>query len=127
MQREQWGAKRVKRSRGLVRGSKKRRVATMILRPSSKALSALVGLRALPAQCTAPFDHLVAANTLYGGTYSQFAVTFKKFGIDCTFVDSDDPENFRRALKPNTKALFAETIANPRLNVLDISAVAAIR
>ncbi len=71
-------------------------------------------------------DHLVAANTLYGGTYSQFAVTFKKFGIDCTFVDSDDPENFRRALKPNTKALFAETIANPRLNVLDISAVAAV-
>ncbi len=71
-------------------------------------------------------DHLVAANTLYGGTYSQFAVTFKKFGIECSFVDSDDPENFRRALKPNTKALFAETIANPRLNVLDISAVAAI-
>ncbi len=71
-------------------------------------------------------DHLVAANTLYGGTYSQFAVTFKKFGIGCTFVDSDDPENFRRAIKPNTRALFAETIANPRLNVLDISAVAAI-
>jgi O-acetylhomoserine (thiol)-lyase len=71
-------------------------------------------------------DHLVASNTLYGGTYSQFAVTFKKFGIDCTFVEPDDPENFRRALRPNTKALFAETIANPRLNVLDIAAVAAI-
>ncbi|MCO5107884.1 MAG: O-acetylhomoserine aminocarboxypropyltransferase/cysteine synthase [Burkholderiaceae bacterium] len=71
-------------------------------------------------------DHIVAANTLYGGTYSQFAVTFAKFGIECSFVEPDDPENFRRALRPNTKALFAETIANPRLNVLDIEAVAAI-
>ncbi len=71
-------------------------------------------------------DHLVAADTLYGGTYSQFSVTFKRFGIDCTFVDSDDPANFRRALRPNTRAIFAESIANPRLNVLDIAAVAAI-
>jgi O-acetylhomoserine (thiol)-lyase len=71
-------------------------------------------------------DHIVAANTLYGGTYSQFAVTFKQFGIECTFVDSDQPENFRTAIRPNTKAIFAETIANPRLNVLDIAAVAAI-
>jgi O-acetylhomoserine (thiol)-lyase len=71
-------------------------------------------------------DHIVAANTLYGGTYSQFAVTFARFGIDCTFVEPDDPENFRRALRPNTRALFAETIANPRLNVLDIEAVGAI-
>jgi O-acetylhomoserine (thiol)-lyase len=71
-------------------------------------------------------DHIVAANTLYGGTYSQFAVTFKQFGIECTFVDSDNPDNFRTAIQPNTKAVFAETIANPRLNVLDIAAVAAI-
>ena len=71
-------------------------------------------------------DHIVAASTLYGGTYSQFAVTFERFGIGCTFVEPDDPENFRRALQPNTRALFAETIANPRLNVLDIAAVAAI-
>lgn len=71
-------------------------------------------------------DHLVAANTLYGGTYSQFAVTFRKFGIDCTFVEPDDPENFRRAIGPQTRAVFAESIANPRLNVLDIEAVAAI-
>ncbi|MGD9942342.1 MAG: O-acetylhomoserine aminocarboxypropyltransferase/cysteine synthase family protein [Burkholderiaceae bacterium] len=71
-------------------------------------------------------DHIVAANTLYGGTYSQFAVTFARFGIDCSFVEPDEPENFRRALRPNTKALFAESIANPRLNVLDIEAVAAI-
>ncbi len=71
-------------------------------------------------------DHIVAASTLYGGTYSQFAVTFERFGISCTFVEPDDPENFRRALQPNTKAVFAETIANPRLNVLDIAAVSAI-
>ncbi len=71
-------------------------------------------------------DHIVAARTLYGGTYSQFAVTFAQFGIETTFVDSADAENFRRALKPNTKALYAETIGNPQLNVLDIAAVAAI-
>ena len=71
-------------------------------------------------------DHIVAANTLYGGTYSQFAVTFARFGIDCTFVDPDDPANFRSALRSNTKAVFAETVANPRLNVLDIEAVAAV-
>src|SRR5690606_32671283 len=59
-------------------------------------------------------------------TYSQFAVTFARFGIECSFVEPDDPENFRRALRPNTKAVFAETIANPRLNVLDIAAVANI-
>jgi O-acetylhomoserine (thiol)-lyase len=71
-------------------------------------------------------DHIVAARTLYGGTFSQFAVTFAQFGIDATFVDSADPENFRRALKPNTKALYAETIGNPQLNVLDIEAVAQV-
>ena len=71
-------------------------------------------------------DHIVAASTLYGGTYSQFAVTFERFGIGCSFVEPDDPENFRRALQPNTRAVFAETIANPRLNVLDIEAVAGI-
>jgi O-acetylhomoserine (thiol)-lyase len=71
-------------------------------------------------------DHIVAARTLYGGTYSQFAVTFAQFGIATTFVDADDPEAFRRALQPNTKCLYAETIGNPQLNVLDIAAVAAI-
>ena len=71
-------------------------------------------------------DHLVASRTLYGGTYSQFAVTFAQFGIDATFVDADDPDNFRRALKPNTKALYAETIGNPQLNIADIEALGAI-
>jgi O-acetylhomoserine (thiol)-lyase len=94
--------------------------------------AALAAATGMAAQMTALLtlaqngDHIVAARTLYGGTYSQFAVTFAQFGVDVSFVDSSDPENFRRALKPNTKALYAETIGNPQLNVLDIAAVAAI-
>jgi O-acetylhomoserine (thiol)-lyase len=71
-------------------------------------------------------DHVVAARTLYGGTYSQLATTFAQFGIDATFVDADDPAAFRRALKPNTKAVYAETIGNPQLNVCDIAALAEV-
>ena len=71
-------------------------------------------------------DHIVSASTLYGGTVSQFAVTFKKFGIETTFVDPDEPENFRRAITPKTKLLYAETIGNPLNNILDLEAVAAI-
>ena len=63
---------------------------------------------------------------LYGGTYTQFDVSFRKFGYDVTFVEPDDPENFRKAIKPNTKLLYGETISNPRGNVLDIEAVAKI-
>jgi O-acetylhomoserine (thiol)-lyase len=71
-------------------------------------------------------DEIVAAKTVYGGTYTQFDVSFRRLGIDTTFVDPDDPENFRRAITPRTRALYAETIGNPRMNVLDIAAVAAI-
>ncbi len=71
-------------------------------------------------------DELVSAKTLYGGTYSQFDVTFRKMGIETTFVDSDDPENFRRAINGKTRALYAETVGNPTNNVIDIEAVAAI-
>jgi O-acetylhomoserine (thiol)-lyase len=71
-------------------------------------------------------DELVAAGTLYGGTYTQFDVSFRRLGINTVFVDPDDPENFRRAITPRTRALYAETIGNPRINVLDIAAVAAI-
>ncbi len=71
-------------------------------------------------------DHLVSAKTLYGGTFSQFDVTFRKMGIDTTFVDSDDPDNFRKAITPKTRALYAETIGNPTNNVIDIEAVAKI-
>jgi O-acetylhomoserine (thiol)-lyase len=71
-------------------------------------------------------DHVVSSAKLYGGTYTMLAVNFRKLGIDATLVDPDDPENFRRALKPNTKALFSETLGNPAINVIDIAAIGAI-
>lgn len=71
-------------------------------------------------------DEMVSASTLYGGSYSQFDVTFRQFGIDTKFVDPDDPENFRKAITGKTRAIYAETMGNPGINVLDIEAVAAI-
>lgn len=71
-------------------------------------------------------DEMVAASTLYGGTYTQFDVAFRRMGIQTTFVDPDDVSNFERAITSKTKALYAETIGNPRMNVLDIEAVAKI-
>src|SRR6476619_5852262 len=71
-------------------------------------------------------DHIVASRTLYGGSYSQMAVTFAQFGIETTFVDPDEPANFRAAIRPNTKAVYAETSGNPQLNVADLSALAEI-
>jgi O-acetylhomoserine (thiol)-lyase len=71
-------------------------------------------------------DEIVAASTLYGGTYTQFDVSLRRFGINTIFVDPDDPENFRRAITPRTRVLYGETIGNPRINVLDIAAVATI-
>src|SRR3954453_1017487 len=64
-------------------------------------------------------DEMVAASTLYGGTYTQFDVSFKRMGIKVHFVEPDDPNNFRRAITPKTKLIFGETISNPRGNVLD--------
>ena len=71
-------------------------------------------------------DEVVAASALYGGTYELFNVTLRKIGINVKFVDSDDPENFRKAITDKTKALYAETLGNPKINVLDIEAVAKI-
>ncbi|WP_225999898.1 homocysteine synthase [Paenibacillus sp. BJ-4] len=71
-------------------------------------------------------DEIVSASSLYGGTYNLFSTTLPKLGIKVHFVDSDDPENFRKAITDKTKAIFAETIGNPQGNVLDIEAVAAI-
>lgn len=71
-------------------------------------------------------DEIVSSSTLYGGTYNLFANTLSKLGIDVKFVDSSNPDNFRAAITPQTKALFAETIGNPKGDVLDIEAVAAI-
>jgi O-acetylhomoserine (thiol)-lyase len=71
-------------------------------------------------------DEIVSASTLYGGTFNLFAATLPKFGIKTTFVDPDTAENFRRAITPDTKALYIETIGNPGINLVDIEAVANI-
>ena len=72
-------------------------------------------------------DHIVSSPSLYGGTYNLFSQTLSKLGIDVTFVDNPgDPASWRAAVKPNTKAFFGETIANPRNDLLDISTVADI-
>ncbi|MGN1400142.1 MAG: O-acetylhomoserine aminocarboxypropyltransferase/cysteine synthase family protein [Bacillus sp. (in: firmicutes)] len=71
-------------------------------------------------------DEIVAASTLYGGTYNLFANTLPKYGIKVHLVDPSDLENFRRAITPATKAIFAETIGNPSLRILDTEKVAAI-
>ncbi len=71
-------------------------------------------------------DHIVSSSKLYGGTHTMFNVNFKKLGIDATLVDPDDPENFRRALKPNTKVIFSETLGNPAINMVDLEAVGNI-
>jgi len=71
-------------------------------------------------------DHIVSASTLYGGTYTLLEVNLRKLGIDTTFVDPDDPENFRRAIKKNTKILYAETLGNPLINIVDLEAVGRI-
>ena len=71
-------------------------------------------------------DEIVAAATLYGGTYTQMDISFRKLGIQTTFVDPEDPENFRKAITPKTRLLYGETLGNPRINVLDIAAVADI-
>lgn len=71
-------------------------------------------------------DHIVSASNLYGGTYNLFANTLKEQGLDVTFIDESDPENFEKAIKPNTKALYAETLGNPNSDILDIETVAEI-
>jgi O-acetylhomoserine (thiol)-lyase len=71
-------------------------------------------------------DEIVAASTLYGGTYTQLDISMRRFGINTVFVDPDDPEAFRRAITPRTRLVYGETIANPRINVLDIAAIAAV-
>jgi O-acetylhomoserine (thiol)-lyase len=72
-------------------------------------------------------DHIVSASTLYGGTHTLLGVNLAKLGIETTFVDPDDPENFRRAARPGrTKLLYAETLGNPLINIVDIEALAAI-
>ena len=71
-------------------------------------------------------DEIVAAGSLYGGTYNLFANTLPNYGIKTTFVDETNPENFRAAITEKTKAIYAETVGNPSLTILDIEAVANI-
>jgi O-acetylhomoserine (thiol)-lyase len=71
-------------------------------------------------------DHVVAAGALYGGSVTMLAVNLKKFGIETTFVDATDPDAFAAAIRPSTRALFAETLGNPSMVVLDIQAVADV-
>jgi len=72
-------------------------------------------------------DHIVSSARLYGGTYNLFHYSFPKLGVEVSFVDSpDDPEAWRAAVRPNTKAFFAETISNPQIDVLDIETVAGV-
>jgi O-acetylhomoserine (thiol)-lyase len=70
--------------------------------------------------------HIVSVSQLYGGTYNLFHYTLPKLGVEVSFVDANDPEAFRRALRPNTKAFFGETLGNPSLNIFPIEEVAAI-
>src|SRR3977135_1305873 len=71
-------------------------------------------------------DHIVSASTLYGGTHTLLHVNLKKLGIETTFVAPDEPENFRKAIQKNTKLLYAETLGNPLINIVDIEALAGI-
>ena len=104
-----------------------KRVAALEGGPAALALSS--GQAAITysiLNIAGPGDEIVSASSLYGGTYNLFAVTLPKLGITVKFVDPVDPENFRKAITPKTKALYAETIGNPRCDVLDIEAVAKI-
>ncbi len=71
-------------------------------------------------------DHIVAAKTIYGGSYNLLAHTLPTYGVTATFVDPSDLQNFEKAIRPNTKALFIETLGNPNSNIIDIEKVAAI-
>ncbi|MCO5102212.1 MAG: O-acetylhomoserine aminocarboxypropyltransferase/cysteine synthase [Burkholderiaceae bacterium] len=71
-------------------------------------------------------DHVVAASALYGGSVTMFAVNLRRFGIETSFVDPTRPEAFAQAMRPSTRAVFAETLGNPSLQVLDIAAVADV-
>lgn len=71
-------------------------------------------------------DHIVSSSNLYGGTYNLFAHTLKDQGLSVTFVDPSDPENFAKAIRPNTKLLYAETLGNPNSDVVDLEAISAI-
>jgi len=71
-------------------------------------------------------DHIVSSSKLYGGTLTMLNVNLPKLGITATLVDPDDPQNFAKAIKPNTKAIFSETLGNPAINVVDLEAIGKV-
>ncbi len=81
--------------------------------------------QAILALCGAG-DHIVTSSRLYGGTYNQFAYSFPRIGIDVTFVDPSDPAGFEKAIRPNTKILYGETLGNPDISVFPLEEVAAL-
>ncbi|ODS93870.1 MAG: O-acetylhomoserine aminocarboxypropyltransferase [Comamonas sp. SCN 65-56] len=94
--------------------------------------AALACASGMAAQMTALFallktgDHVVAASTLYGGSVGQLGIAFERLGIETTFVDPADPQNFERAMRAETRVVFGETLGNPLVNVLDIAAIAEV-
>jgi len=109
---------------------------TAVLEERVAALEGGVGALAVSSGQAAQFiaianiaesgDEIVSASSIYGGTYTQMDVSLRRLGISTTFVEPDDPENFRRAITPKTKLLYCETLANPRMNVVDLEAIAKI-
>lgn len=100
-----------------------------VLEGGTSALAVASGAAALSytfEALTESGDHIVAAKTIYGGTYNYLAHTIKARGVSTTFVDPDDVQNFENAIQDNTKAIFIETLGNPNSNVIDIKAVADI-
>ena len=71
-------------------------------------------------------DHIVASNSLYGGTYNLLNVTLPRYGITTTFVDPDDPDNFSQAINDKTRAVYIESIGNPKLDILDVESISKI-
>ncbi len=118
-------------------------IYTRLMNPTSdvfeKRLAALEGGKAALATATGSAaidlairnitrsgDHVVSSMNLYGGTYNLLAHTYEDLGIETSFVDPSDPQNFEKAIQPNTKLLYAETLGNPNSDVIDIEAISAI-
>ena len=118
-------------------------IYTRLMNPTSdvfeKRLAALEGGKAAIATATGSAaidlairnitrsgDHVVSSMNLYGGTYNLLAHTYEDLGIETSFVDPSDPQNFEKAIQPNTKLLYAETLGNPNSDVIDIEAISAI-
>ena len=118
-------------------------IYTRLMNPTSdvfeKRLAALEGGKAALATATGSAaidlairnitrsgDHVVSSTNLYGGTYNLLAHTYEDLGIETSFVDPSDPQNFEKAIQPNTKLLYAETLGNPNSDVIDIEAISAI-